>query len=212
MSTDGGGWTKLGSAQYPFFSAASWDQYGLRGCNSVYLTDLDDFAVNGTYTLRYVVGSSTGIGWMCESTTRCGPRITIPLRPAQTALTMSILLAKSRRCATALMVCTTITKATAGQPTLIPVIVMGVGGSKSFRSPITIGTHPVILKAMMDRTPTLGSQSGFAKVKPTAEFVVMHWLRGEDVYLMFLLYSEANEAVPIPEPLEDNCGGRPDRW
>ena len=61
MSTDGGGWTKLGSAQYPFFfSAASWDQYGLpEDANFVYLTDLDDFAVNGTYTLRYVVGSST---------------------------------------------------------------------------------------------------------------------------------------------------------
>ena len=61
MNDDDGGWTKLSSAQYPFFfSTATWDTYGNSSdSNYVFLTDLDDFAENGVYTLRYEVGSSS---------------------------------------------------------------------------------------------------------------------------------------------------------
>lgn len=61
MNDDGGGWTKLHSAQYPFFfNTSNWDVYGnAADSNYVFLSDLDDFAENGVYTLRYEVGSSS---------------------------------------------------------------------------------------------------------------------------------------------------------
>lgn len=61
MNDDGGGWTKLHSAQFPFFfSTSNWDVYGnAADSNYVFLSDLDDFAENGVYTLRYEVGSSS---------------------------------------------------------------------------------------------------------------------------------------------------------
>ena len=60
MTRDGGGWTKVESAQYPhFFSDPGWEEYGLADeANYTQLTMLDDFATNGVYTFRFEVGNS----------------------------------------------------------------------------------------------------------------------------------------------------------
>ena len=81
-----------------------------------------------------------------------------------------------------LMVCTTITQGYSRATDVDSSDSYGCWWQQVIPIAYYIGIHPVILKAMMDRTPTLGSQSGFAKVKPTAESV-MHWLRGEDAHL-----------------------------
>ena len=68
MNDDGGGWTKLHSAQFPFFfTTSNWDVYGnASDSNYVFLSDLDDFTENGVYTLRYEVGSSSS--WLDSRT------------------------------------------------------------------------------------------------------------------------------------------------
>ncbi|MEY3209795.1 MAG: hypothetical protein RIT28_276 [Pseudomonadota bacterium] len=60
MTRDGGGWTKVESALYPYwFSSTSYTQVGKASDdNYTQLTDLDDFARAGVWTLRFEVGNS----------------------------------------------------------------------------------------------------------------------------------------------------------
>ncbi|MBK9647142.1 MAG: hypothetical protein IPO67_18615 [Deltaproteobacteria bacterium] len=59
MTRDGGGWTKVESALYPYwFSASSYTQVGSASDdNYTQLTDLDDFARAGVWTFRFEVGN-----------------------------------------------------------------------------------------------------------------------------------------------------------
>ena len=60
MTRDGGGWTKIESALFPFlFTSSNWEQYGSASDdNYSNILELADFADGSTYTLRYEVGES----------------------------------------------------------------------------------------------------------------------------------------------------------
>jgi hypothetical protein len=60
MTRDGGGWTKMESALFPFlFTTSNWEEYGSAADNSYSkMIELDEFENNGTFTLRYEVGDS----------------------------------------------------------------------------------------------------------------------------------------------------------
>jgi hypothetical protein len=60
MTRDGGGWTKIESARYPYwFSSSSYTQVGAASDdNYTQLTDLDDLARGGVWTFRFEVGNS----------------------------------------------------------------------------------------------------------------------------------------------------------
>ncbi|MBM74853.1 MAG: hypothetical protein CMK59_05595, partial [Proteobacteria bacterium] len=60
MTTDGGGWTKMESALWPFFFGNSdWTSYGFASDDNYSAFDrLYDFQVEGMYTFRYEVGGS----------------------------------------------------------------------------------------------------------------------------------------------------------
>ncbi len=60
MSRDGGGWTKIESATFPFFfDTSNWFNYGLANSeNYSNAGALDDFSQNGEFTLRFEVGDS----------------------------------------------------------------------------------------------------------------------------------------------------------
>ena len=60
MSRDGGGWTKIESALWPyFFPSSGWETVGsAEDANYSIFSELYDLADNGVYTFRYEVGNS----------------------------------------------------------------------------------------------------------------------------------------------------------
>ena len=60
MTRDGGGWTKIESALFPFFfNSSNWEQYGSASDdNYSNILELADFADGSTFTFRYEVGNS----------------------------------------------------------------------------------------------------------------------------------------------------------
>ena len=60
MSRDGGGWTKIESAHYPFmFSNSNWSSYGSSSDDNYSTAEkIGEFSTNGVYYFRFEVGNS----------------------------------------------------------------------------------------------------------------------------------------------------------
>jgi len=60
MTRDGGGWTRLMSAHYPFwYTTANWDSYGTVSDDNMSILNLREaFAPDGVWTIRFEVGNS----------------------------------------------------------------------------------------------------------------------------------------------------------
>ena len=60
MTRDGGGWTKMESALFPFlFTTSNWDEFGAAADdNYSMMVEVDEFETSGTFTFRYEVGNS----------------------------------------------------------------------------------------------------------------------------------------------------------